>query len=91
MSCLEGNQSYMTEVGGYFYTSDKKLVGWVGGGEEIKKKFLADTLLKKKARGLFQHSCFAHWPESSGVAGNGVTDSAEARSTEGRVRLSSGC
>lgn len=32
MSYLEGNQSYMTEVGGYFYTSDKKLVGWEGGG-----------------------------------------------------------
>lgn len=88
MSYLEENQSYMTEVGGYFYTSDKKLV-W--RGEHGKKKILSGHCIKEKGMRPFPHRCFAHWPESSGVTGNGVTDSAEARPTEDCVRLSSGC
>lgn len=47
--------------------------------ERVRKHFQGDTLLKKKAQGLF-HSCFAHWPES---IGNGVIGSAEVCSTEG--------
>lgn len=70
MSYLEENQSYMTEVGGYFYTSDKKLV-W--RGEHGKKTFLSGHCIKEKGMRPFPHSCFAHWPESSGVTGNGVT------------------
>lgn len=75
MSYLEGDQSYMTEVGGNFYTSDKN--------GESRKTFLRGHSIKEKAGGLF-HRCFAHWPESSSVAGNGVIGSVEPCSTEGR-------
>ena len=52
----------------------------------VGKTFLRGHSIKEKAWGLF-HSCFAHWPESSGAAGNGVIGSVEARSTEGRFTL----
>lgn len=42
--------------------------------------------IKEKAWGLF-HRCFAHWPESSGTAGNGVIGSVKVRSTEGHFTL----
>lgn len=65
---------------------------WVGisillikmGG--VGKTFLRGHSIKEKAWGLF-HSCFAHWPESSGAAGNGVIGSVEVRSTEGHFTL----
>ncbi len=52
----------------------------------VGKTFLRGHSIKEKAWGLF-HSCFAHWPESSGAAGNGVIGSVEARSTEGHFTL----
>ena len=52
----------------------------------VGKTFLRGHSIKEKAWGLF-HSCFAHWPESSGVAGNGVIGSVEACSTEGHFTL----
>lgn len=61
MSYLEENQSYMTEVGGYFYTSDKKLVGWVGGGGAGgvgKKTFLSGHSIKEKGTRPFPTQLF---------------------------------
>lgn len=46
------------------------------------KTFLQGQSIKEKAWGLF-HSCFAHWPESSGAAGNGVIGSAKVLPAEG--------
>lgn len=63
---------------------------WCGGGS-MEKNVLSGHCIKEKGMRPFPHRCFAHWPESSGVTGNGVTDSAESRSTEDCVRLSSGC
>lgn len=66
---------------------------WVGTplllikmGKVGKKTSLKGRPIKEKAWGLF-HSCFAHWPESSGVAGNGVIGSKEVRPTEGHFTL----
>lgn len=52
----------------------------------VGKTFLRGHSIKEKAWGLF-HRCFAHWPESSGAAGNGVIGSVEARSTEAHFTL----
>lgn len=54
--------------------------------ERAGKTFLRGQSIKEKAWGRF-HSCFAHWPESTGVAGNGVIVNVEARSSEGHFRL----
>lgn len=53
---------------------------------KVGKTFLRGHSIKEKAWGLF-HSCFAHWPESSGAAGNGVIGSVEVRSAEGHFTL----
>lgn len=63
----------------------------MAGGAWKKKTFLSGHCIKEQGMRPFPHSCFAHWPESCSVTGNGVTDSAEAQSTEGFVELSSGC
>lgn len=52
----------------------------------VGKTFLKGHSIKEKAWGLF-HSCFAHWPEPSSAAGNGVIGSVKARSTEGRFMV----